>query len=508
MSVEEEKKPKGGGFNRNIAFATMACIVGSSFQYGYNISVLNVPEKMVKGFINSSYEERYNETIPGDVLTNTWAMASSGFVIGAMAGALLAGPISGRYGSKKALLFNNTFALLASAFSGSAKFLGLVEMLIVGRLFVGINSGFNCVVMPMYVTEISPVAIRGILGTGHQIGIGISIILSNCLGLSKVLGTEEGWPYLFVTVAALAVFQLCTLPLCPESPRFQLITQNNEKGAESALKWLRRSSDVHDDINEMKIERRELQLLKKFTVLDLMRNSDLRGPMIICIMIHLSQQLCGVSAFASYSTSIFTQILNSVELSTYLVVGLSTHAFLVCDIFTVFVERSGRRALHMAGMAGMAVSLTLITICFVYQEDVDWLKYGSLIGVFGFVFFFNIGPGSIPWFIVAEMFTQQSKSSAVTISVFFNFMSASMVSFVFPSIQEYAQNYSFVPFIGLIVMFWIYFYFKLPETKGRTIEEIADQFRSKKTKAMLKLMESDGASNSLDYSTETVNTQL
>ncbi|XP_050401045.1 solute carrier family 2, facilitated glucose transporter member 1 [Patella vulgata] len=422
-----------------------------------------------------------------------------------MAGALIAGPVSGRYGSKKALLANNIFALLASGFSGSSKFLGLVEMLIVGRLLVGINSGFNCVVMPMYVTEISPVAIRGILGTGHQIGIGISVIMANAFGFTKVLGTEEKWPFLF---AALAVFQLITLPWCPESPRFLMITKNNEKDAESALKWLRRSSDVHDDINEMKIERRELQSMKKFTVLDLMRNSDLRGPMIICIMIHLSQQLCGVSAFASYSTSIFTQILNSVELSTYLVVGLSTHAFLVCDIFTVFVERSGRRALHMAGMAGMAVSLTLITFCFVYQEDVDWLKYGSLIGVFGFVFFFNIGPGSIPWFIVAEMFTQQSKSSAVTISVFFNFMSASIVSFVFPSIQEYIQNYSFVPFIGLIVMFWIYFYFKLPETKGRTIEEIADQFRSKKTKAMLKLMESDGVSNSLDYSTETVNTQL
>ncbi|KAK6178858.1 hypothetical protein SNE40_011348 [Patella caerulea] len=225
-------------------------------------------------------------------------------------------------------------------------------------------------------------------------------------------------------------------------------------------------------------------------------------------MIHLSQQLCGVSAFASYSNSIFLQILHSEELSTYLVLGLSVQAFIVCDVFTVFVERLGRRMLHMAGLLGMAISLVLITIGLIYQNQIEWLKYGSLIGVFGFVFCFNIGPGSIPWFIVAEMFTQQSKSSAMTISVFFNFLSASIVSFVFPDIQAYIKEYSFVPFICLIVLFLIYFYFKLPETKGRTIEEIADQFRSKKTKSMLKLIESDAVSNLTDYSTETLSTQL
>ncbi|KAK6178859.1 hypothetical protein SNE40_011349 [Patella caerulea] len=197
MSLDGEQKPKWGGFNRNIFFATTSCIVGSSFQYGYNIAVLNEPQEIIKGFINESYAARNNETISEELLTNTWAIASSGFVIGAMAGALIAGPISGRYGSKKALLFNNIFALLASGFSGSSKFLGLVEMLIVGRLLVGINSGFNCVVMPMYVTEISPVAIRGILGTGHQIGIGISVITANAFGFTQVLGTEEKWPLLF-----------------------------------------------------------------------------------------------------------------------------------------------------------------------------------------------------------------------------------------------------------------------------------------------------------------------
>ena len=97
---------------------------------------------------------------------------------------------------KGALLVNNIFMAIAAVFLFAAKYANSFEMLILGRLLIGINSGINAGVSPMYLTEITPTALRGAVGTVYQLIITISILLSQILGMENVLGNEQGWPFL------------------------------------------------------------------------------------------------------------------------------------------------------------------------------------------------------------------------------------------------------------------------------------------------------------------------
>ena len=135
---------------------------------------------------------------------------------------------------------NNILMIISGVFLFAAKYAGSWEMLIIGRLVIGINSGLNAGVAPMYLTEISPTALRGAVGTIYQLIITISILLSQVLGMNMVLGNDAGWPFLFGLTVIPGVLQLITLPFCPESPKYLLLDKNDEAKANDSLTWLRR----------------------------------------------------------------------------------------------------------------------------------------------------------------------------------------------------------------------------------------------------------------------------
>merc|ERR1719317_1049342 len=162
-------------------------------------------------------------------------------------GGTMCGFVSSRLGRKGGLLLINVLVAVGAALMGLAKYAGSYQMLIAGRLVIGINSGLNAGLAPMYLSEISPTALRGALGTVYQLIITLSILLSQVLGMNNVLGTEEGWPWLLAITAVPAIFQLATLPFCPESPKYLLLDKDDEMAAESALSWLRGTIEVHDE---------------------------------------------------------------------------------------------------------------------------------------------------------------------------------------------------------------------------------------------------------------------
>lgn len=165
-------------------------------------------------------------------VTVIWSIAVSIFCVGGMIGGSMVGMIADRFGRKGGLMLNNILVLLTVLLEGFTKIAKSYEMLIIGRLLIGINSGLNAGLAPMYLSEISPINLRGAVGTVYQLVITISILIAQILGLEKVMGTEDQWPLLLCLTVVPALFQVITLPLCPETPKYLLINRGKDMEAQ------------------------------------------------------------------------------------------------------------------------------------------------------------------------------------------------------------------------------------------------------------------------------------
>lgn len=203
------------------------------------------------------------------------------------------------------MLIVNLLAVIGGCLMGFCKISESVEMLILGRLVIGVFCGLCTGFVPMYIGEISPTALRGAFGTLNQLGIVIGILVAQIFGLEIILGSEVLWPVLLGFTIIPAILQSAALPFCPESPRFLLINKKEEDEAKQILQRLWGTQDVAQDIQEMKEESARMAQEKQVTVLELFRAPSYRQPIIISIVLQLSQQLSGINAVFYYSTGIF-----------------------------------------------------------------------------------------------------------------------------------------------------------------------------------------------------------
>ncbi|XP_076003290.1 solute carrier family 2, facilitated glucose transporter member 1 [Genypterus blacodes] len=449
-------------------------VIGS-LQFGYNTGVINAPEAVIKIFLNETWAGRYTEPITELSLTLLWSISVSIFSIGGMCGSFSVGVLVNRFGRRTSMLMVNVLVFAAAALMAFSKMASSWEMLIIGRLVVGLYSGLSTGLVPLYVGEIAPTALRGALGTLHQLGIVIGILVAQILGLEGIMGNATYWPLLLGLTFIPAVIQCILLPLCPESPRFLLINKNEESQAKNALKKLRGTSDVSADMQEMKDEARQMMREKKVTILELLRSPLYRQPLIVALVLQLSQQLSGINAIFYYSTNIFKSAGVAQPVYATIGTGVVNVAFTVVSLFVV--ERAGRRSLHMTGLMGMAASAILMTVAIALTEKLQWISYLSIVGTFAFVAFFEIGPGPIPWFIVAELFSQGPRPSAIAVAGLTNWTANFIVGIGFPTAEKLLGAYVFIIFTVFLLVFFVFTYFKVPETKGRTFDEIASGFR-------------------------------
>lgn len=165
-------------------------------------------------------------------VTMTWSIAVAIFCAGGAIGGSFVGWAADRFGRKGSLLLNNIFVIITVILEALAKPTGIYELFIIGRLFIGINSGLNAGLAPMYLAEISPMHLRGAVGTVYQLIITISILVAGILGMQGLMGTPELWPYLFCLTIIPAIFQVVTLPFCPESPKYLLLSKGKDMDAQ------------------------------------------------------------------------------------------------------------------------------------------------------------------------------------------------------------------------------------------------------------------------------------
>ncbi|XP_055365005.1 solute carrier family 2, facilitated glucose transporter member 9 isoform X4 [Betta splendens] len=303
--------------------------LGSSFLYGYNLSVVNAPAQYIKDFNNRTWMERYGEPIGAETTTLLWSITVSIFAIGGLLGALSVSLIIKLLGRKGTLLLNNVFALAAALLLTLGERAKSFEMLIVGRLIIGVDSGIALSALPMYLGEISPKHIRGFIGQFNSILICLGVFTGQVLGLPELLGQETRWNYLFTFLALPAALQMCVLPFLPESPRFLLMERRDEAGAERAFQRFLGKEDVSQELEEVHAEARAQENLHTVSVLQLLRNPAVRWQLITVIITMACYQLCGLNAIWYYTNGILREagfpenILPYITLSTGIIETLA-----------------------------------------------------------------------------------------------------------------------------------------------------------------------------------------
>lgn len=456
--------------------AVAACSLGSAFQHGFNTGVINSPQAVISEWINATYSAR-NKPLTHESLSLVWSVVVSIFCVGGMIGALGTGYVGNRFGRKGGLLLNNILALIGGVLEGIALPAVSPEVLILGRFFVGVNCGLNAGLAPMYLTEISPVHLRGTIGSMYQLVVTISILVSQLLSLNTVLGNESGWAGLLALTVVPVVFQVIVLPLCPESPRFTLLNQGKDELALKNLRILRGTDDVQNEIDQMKAEHSSSQQETRVTVRELFSSKSLRMPLIISAVMMLAQQLSGINAVMFFSTDIFKSAGLNDTSAQQATLGMGSMNVLMTIISVIMVEKAGRKTLMQIGMIGMTVVCVLLTITISLKDDVSWMKYLSVLLVIAFVVFFATGPGSIPWFIVGELFDQSSRSTATSIAVAVNWTANFFIGISFLPVKVLIDQYVFLFFPAVLTTFIIFTWKYVPETKNRPIEEITAYFR-------------------------------
>jgi sugar porter (SP) family MFS transporter len=314
--------------------------------------------------------------------------------------------------------------------------------------------------------------------------------LSNkdCFIPSQALGRPDsdvvyGWRLLFAVPLLFSLVQLALLPWSPRSPGFLLIKRKNEAAAKRALKRLRgASANTDEEIQEMQAELDNQQQRIKFG--ELLTINYMRRALFVSIGLHLAQQLSGISGIFYYSTSVFKLAgVNDADIAT-VAVGL---VLVIVTFITVFIiELAGRRTLMLYGLGGMAVSFLLLTSMFCLQDGFyhnSSSHYVTAPGVLLVIFslttvaLFAMGPGSIPWLMVSELFLQEARPIAVGIATSVNWFANFTVGLTFPYILKYLYPYGTSVFAVTCGALWVYLYRYLPETKGLSVEQVTAGLR-------------------------------
>ncbi|KFD64869.1 hypothetical protein M514_01684 [Trichuris suis] len=456
-----------------LIFAICASALGSSFIFGYSIGVMNAPEKVIKAWINStsSADKPYQK----EDLDNIWASIVGFMSFGGLIGGMLSGYVADRFGRRNGMLLNNVIAFLGAGLMAGSKSGGSFVYLLIGRIVIGICCGINSAICPMYLTEISPINLRGMLGSVNQLVVTISILVSQVLGLSSLLGTETLWPIVLLLTIVPAIFQLATLPFCPESPKYLLIHQQKLEAAKVALQKLRQSNDVEAELQIMTDESKKMLETPKVKFTDMFKDKVLRWALFICVMMMLSQQLSGINAVMFYSTRIFDEGAGlGPEKAQYATMGVGATNVIMTIVSTAIIDRAGRRTLHLIGLGGMWVTSIGLTISMALLKQGMNTAVLCIIFVILFVVAFATGPGAIPWFFVSELFMQNARGHATSVAVPVNWGAAFIVGWAFPPMQNAIGEYSFLVFAGFLTFFWLFTYKFVPETKNRSVEDVVE----------------------------------
>ncbi|XP_072271558.1 solute carrier family 2, facilitated glucose transporter member 11-like isoform X1 [Pyxicephalus adspersus] len=463
--------------NRKLFGAICAVGIGGSFQYGYNLSIINAPTTHVHKFINETWYDRYHSKLDENLLTLIWSVIVSVFTLGGLIGTFVGGHAAAKIGRKQSLLVNNVVAILAALFMGIAQPAKLFELLIIGRFLIGFNAGVGICVQPLYLGEIAPKKIRGLTTVGINIFLTVGILTGQILGLREVMGGENTWSLLLATCAIPALLQLIFLPFFPESPRYLFIDRKDYYRCQKALKTFYGTNHYQMEMDDIQKESQALNGEKPKKILELFFDRSIKWQLISVIIANMGQQLSGINAIYFYAEYVFKKSGIPEEKIPYVTLGTG-----VCECMTaltcgLLIDRAGRRLLIIGGYSMMAFWCIILTVTLTFQDAYSWVPYFSMSAILAFILSFGLGPGGVTNTLTAELFTQSARAGAFIIGGSINWVSFFAIGMVFPFIVNGLNQFCFLFFFAICSLIATFIYFIVPETKNKSFIDIKDDFK-------------------------------
>lgn len=390
---------------------------------------------------------------------------------GAAIGAAIGGTLADRLGRRRVTLFGAVIFFVTSlgmAFSPS------VWWLIVFRLFVGFGIGIASIVGPLYISEIAPPDIRGSLGSLQQLAITLGILLAyfiNYIFASLIQG-PGAWRWMLgfgIVPAAILGLGMARLP---ESPRW-LVKADRDEEARDVLTRIRTESSVDDELDEIK-EIEEVQTRELSTLLE----TWARPALIVGVGLAIFQQITGINTVLYYAPT----ILSSIGLGTLTAILTTVGIGIVNVSLTVVavwqVDRLGRRPLLLISVGGMTVMLGILGAIFYFTTVTGTIAWIAAASLALYVAFFAVGLGPIFWLMIAEIYPLQVRGVGEGVASVANWAANLLVTLTFLSLTNtIGSGFTFWLYGVASVAGFVFIYEFVPETKGRSLEEIEADLR-------------------------------
>ncbi|KAK4382748.1 Sugar transporter ERD6-like 6 [Sesamum angolense] len=362
----------------------------------------------------------------------------------------------------------NIIGWLAISFARDFSFLYM------GRLLEGFAVGIISYTVPVYIAEIAPQNLRGGLGSVNQLSVTIGIMLAYLLGLFC------SWRMLAVLGTLPCLILIPGLFFIPESPRW-LAKMGMMDDFEASLQVLRGfDTDITLEVNEIKrsVDSTSRRMAIRFADLKLRRYWL---PLMIGIGLLVLQQLAGTNGVIFYSTTIFESA--GISSSNAATVGVGAIQVFATAVSTWLVDRTGRRILLIVSSFGMALSLLVVAIAFFLKGFVaeDSSLYGifgilSVVGVVCMIVSFSLGMAD-PWLIMSEILPPKIKGLAGSVATLANWFSSWLITMTAPLLLAWSSGGTFSLYTVVCVFTVAFVAIWVPETKGKTLEEIQHSFR-------------------------------
>jgi sugar porter (SP) family MFS transporter len=425
--------------------------------FGYDIGVISGAILFVKKqfSLSSSMEE----------------IVISSVLLGSLVGAAAGGVLADRLGRRRLSIVTAIVFCLGATGAALAPD---TAWLIVARVVAGVAIGVASFVSPLYISEIAPVDIRGKLVSINQVALTSGIVISYLIDYA--FAPSEDWRWMFALAVIPAAAFGIGLFFIPDSPRW-LAGRGHMDKAREVLKKIRNPQEMEDEVKEIQssVSQQKGDWSELF-------NKVLRSAMLVGIGLAIAQQITGINTVIYYAPTIFKFAgLSSAPAAILASVGVGVINVVLTVVAMQLIDRVGRRPLLLISLAGMAASLFVLGGAFLlpqFKSVLGWIAVGSLMTYVGF---FAVGLGPVFWLILSEIYPLRIRGRAMSVGTAANWLANLIVALTFLTLtRAIGKPGTFWLYAAVTVGTWFFAYFLVPETKGKTLEQIEAHWRAGK----------------------------